>query len=108
MVIGSAFDIAATCGTPRFVFNDFPLGNPLGKPYNREMQKQTVQSALELIVSATEGGSTYETPFKWSDDEAWKDNYGRVGDDNREELLRMGEANRKQRALNQAKGLFRK
>ena len=108
VVIGSAFDIAETCGTPRFVYNDFPLGNPLGKPYDRDMQKQTVEIALRLIEEATEAGTVIETPFRWSTDEAWKSNYARVGDDNREELLRMGDANRKQRALNQSKGLVRK
>jgi D-proline reductase (dithiol) PrdB len=108
VVIGSAFDIAETCGTPRFVYNDFPLGNPLGKPYDTEMQKQTVEIALQLVDTATEAGTVIETPFHWSADEAWKDNYARVDDDNRDELLRLGDANRKQRALNQSKGLFRK
>ena len=108
VVIGSAFDIAATCGTPRFVYNDFPLGNPLGKPFDREMQKQTVEMALDLLETTTSAGAVFETPFSWSSDEAWKDNYARVDDDNREELLRMGDANRKQRALNQSNGLVRK
>ena len=108
VVIGSALDIAETCGTPRFVFNDFPLGNPLGKPYDREMQKQTVEIALQLIEEATEAGTVIETPFRWSTDEAWKSNYARVDDDNREELLRLGDANREQRALNRSKGLVRK
>jgi len=108
VVIGSAFDIATTCGTPRFVYNDLPLGNPLGKPYDRDMQKQTVAMALDLIETANSAGAVIETPFRWADDDAWKDNYARVDDDNREELLRMGDANRKQRALNQSKGLFRK
>ena len=72
------------------------------------MQKQTVEIALQLVDTATEAGAVIETPFRWSSDEAWKDNYARVGDDNREELLRLGDANRKQRALNQSKGLFRK
>jgi hypothetical protein len=108
VVIGSAFDIAETCGTPRFVYNDFPLGNPLGKPYDQEMQKQTVNMALDLIESTTSAGAVIETPFSWSSDEVWKGNYARVDDDNREELLRMGDANRAQRTLNQSNGLIRK
>jgi hypothetical protein len=108
VVIGSAFDIAATCGTPRFIYNDFPLGNPLGKPYDRDMQRQTVEMALALVESADSAGAIIETPFRWAADENWKNNYARVDDDNREALLRMGDANRKQRANNQAKGLVRK
>ena len=107
VVIGSAFDIITTSGTPRFVYNDLPLGNPLGKPYDREMQKQTVEVALDLVAAENNSGIVVEMPFLWSADEAWKDNYARVDEDNREELLRMGDANRKQRALNQSKGLVR-
>jgi len=34
VVIGSARDIVEECGVARFVFSDFPLGNPCGKPYD--------------------------------------------------------------------------
>ena len=92
---------------PRFVYNDMPLGNPLGKPGNREMQRKTVEMALALSESATAPGTVMETGFTWHDDELWKDNYARVDDANREALLRLGEENRRRRARNKKLGLTR-
>ena len=107
VVIGSAYDIVTCCGVPRFLFNDLPLGNPLGIPGDRDMQHETVKIGLELVASAKAPGTVVQTPFKWSDDESWKDNYGRVDDSNREALKRMGEENRRRRVENREKGLTR-
>ena len=30
VIVGSARDVVEECGVPRFVFSDFPLGNPCG------------------------------------------------------------------------------
>ena len=38
-VMGCARDIVEECGVARFVFTDFPLGNPCGKPWDEEMQR---------------------------------------------------------------------
>ena len=40
VVIGSARDIVEHCGVARFVFTDFPLGNPCGHPWRRDMQRE--------------------------------------------------------------------
>ncbi|MBD3648232.1 MAG: hypothetical protein HUJ31_12455 [Pseudomonadales bacterium] len=105
-VIGSALDIVKHCGTPRFLFNDLPLGNPLGIPYDSEMQYQSVRMGLDLISTATGPGTVVQTPFRWENDD-WRAVYGRVDDSNREELRRMGEENRRRRAENHSKGLYR-
>ena len=107
VIIGSAYDIVTTCGVPRFVYNDLPLGNPLGKPFDRNTQTQSVELALDLAVSATEPGAMVMTPFQWADNDLWKGNYARVDASNREQLLRRGDENRRQRAENHAKGLTR-
>jgi hypothetical protein len=107
VIIGSAYDIVTTCGVPRFLYNDFPLGNPLGKPFDRNTQRRSVEMALGLAVSATEPGTIISTPFQWADSEDWKENYARIDDSNRAELLRLGDENRKQRAQNHEKGLVR-
>ena len=49
VVIGSALDVVEHCGVARFVFTDFPLGNPCGHPYARDMQKSIVAQALRLV-----------------------------------------------------------
>jgi len=94
VVIGSARDIVEECGVARFVFNDFPLGNPYGKPDDRAMQQATLGHALDLLESARLPRTTVQTPFRWSENESWRSVYARVDDGNREALRREGEARR--------------
>jgi len=74
VVIGSAKDIVEQCGVPRFVFTDFPLGNPCGKPYDSVMQGRIVGIALDLLESARHPRITVQTPFYWETTE-WRDQY---------------------------------
>jgi D-proline reductase (dithiol) PrdB len=94
VIVGSALDIVEHCGVPRFVFTDFPLGNPCGKPYDAEMQRIIVETALDLLENATAPRTTVQTPFVWSEDSAWRTNYMKVDDTNREALAAAGEARR--------------
>ena len=94
VVIGSARDIVEECGVARFLFSDFPLGNPCGKPWDGEMQHRIVGFALDLLESATLARTSVQTPFRWSDDESWKENYSRVDPAQKEQLLALGEARR--------------
>jgi len=90
---------------PRFVFSDFPLGNPCGVPYDRSMQRAIAGIALDLLESATLPRTTVQTPFVWSaGDESWKAAYARVDDSNRETLRRQGEARREAQSRAQALG----
>ena len=93
VILGSARDIVEHCGVPRFLFTDFPLGNPCGKPYDVEMQLAILASGLQLLVEAGEGGSTVQTPWQWGSDE-WRQNYMEVTAQKREQLLREGDARR--------------
>jgi hypothetical protein len=94
VVIGSALDVVEECGVARFLFSDFPLGNPCGRPYEAEMQRQIVSAALDLLESATAPRTTLTTPFVWSEDTSWKEGYARVDPAAAEELLRIGEQRR--------------
>ena len=78
VILGSARDIVEHCGVPRFVFTDFPLGNPCGKPYDVDMQRRIVGMGLDLLESARAPRTTVQTPFVWSDDHSWRDNYMRI------------------------------
>ena len=73
VVFGCARDIVEHCGVPRFVFSDFPLGNPTGKPYDLDMQRAVLSLGLDLLVNATVPGTTVVTPYEWSEDDSWKD-----------------------------------
>lgn len=97
VILGAARDIVEHCGVPRFLFTDFPLGNPCGKPYDREMQEAIVEAGLSLLESATAPRTTVTTPFVWSASQEWRDRYSRVDPQRREHYLRLGEERRTQR-----------
>ncbi len=91
VILGSGRDIVEYCGVARFLFTDFPLGNPCGKPWDQPMQRQIVEAALTLLEGASEPRSFQQTPFEWSDDTSWKDNYMRVDAADVERLKQMGD-----------------
>lgn len=69
------------------------------------MQRATVAQALRLLETATTPGVVEETNFRWAPHEAWKGNYMRIDDP--EALRAAGEALRRERARNRARGLYR-
>ena len=73
VTFGCARDIVERCGVPRFVFSDFPLGNPTGRPRDLDMQRAVLRTGLDLLVSATTPGTTVQTPYVWSANASWKD-----------------------------------
>ena len=94
VVVGSAKDIVEYCGVPRFLFTDFPLGNPCGRPYDVESQEAIISQALTMFVETTTPGTTVQTPFTWDETSQWKTDFMHVGDDNRAELLAAGDRRR--------------
>ena len=99
-------DIVTWCGVPRYLHNDLPLGNPLGEPGDRETQHKTIERALAMAADMPEPGIEI-SDVPWTGRPDWRDVYGRVTDENRAELLRMGEENRRKREENKARGLGR-
>ncbi len=94
VVVGSAKDIVEHCGVPRFLFVDFPLGNPMGAPYNRKMQLEISRLAVQLLEQATEHGTIKRAPFEWPGDPDWRAIYNRVNDSNAASLKALGERRR--------------
>jgi hypothetical protein len=74
VINGTARDIVEACGVARFVFTDFPLGNPCGEPFDIEMQRHIVGMCLDLLETATGPGATVQSPYTWSEGESWKEN----------------------------------
>jgi hypothetical protein len=96
VVIGSARDIVEECGVPRFVFVDFPLGNPCGKPHDVAIQRSIVGLALDVLDRAFVPRTTVQAPFVWDpDDDGWRERYMHVGDDNRQTLAAAGAERRR-------------
>jgi D-proline reductase (dithiol) PrdB len=97
IIVGSARDIVEECGVPRFVFVDFPLGNPCGRPYDVEMQRSIVGLALDTLEHAHAPRTTVQAPFQWPDP-GWRDRFMHVGDDNRAALAALGDERRRLQA----------
>jgi hypothetical protein len=97
VTLGSARDIVEECGVARFVFTDFPLGNPCGKPWDAAMQRSIVVIALDLLERGWMPRTTVQTPFRWGSDD-WRDAFMRVDESNREALAREGEERRRRQA----------
>ncbi len=73
VVIANARDIVEHCGVARLYFTDFPLGSPIGEPFNADVQRQVISGALDLLESATGPRTTVEAPFEWSKGGDWKE-----------------------------------
>jgi len=75
VVMGCARDIVEHCAVPRFLFSDFPLGNAAGKPHDSASQEETLRLALQLLCEAKGSQTTWQSPQRWSDTDAWKADY---------------------------------
>ncbi len=108
VILGSALDIVEHCGVPRFVFTDFPLGNPCGKPYDSDMRRSIVAASIDLFESAERPRTTVPMPYSWSDDEAWRDRYLNVRPEDVAELAARGAERRAFRERMRSEGRVRK
>ena len=106
LVIGSAIDIVEHCGVPRYLHTDFPLGNPCGKPWDRDMQISIISQGVAMFRTATAANTTERMPYEWGDN-SWRDDYLRVDEANQAELARQGDQRRKRQAAEKAAGLPR-
>ena len=107
VILGSALDVIEHCGVPRFLFVDFPLGNPCGEPYRPDLQRLVVGLALDLLASASGPRTTVRAPFEWSGGHDWRARYMYVDPVDRERLARAGEQRRAQRERDRVEGRAR-
>lgn len=87
--MGCAKDIVEYVGAPRFLFSDFPLGNPGGRPHDAESQHKTLRYALDLLEQAPGPMTTWQNPIRWSESHAWKADYSNVEKLSAEEIVRL-------------------
>jgi hypothetical protein len=88
IVSGCAKDIVEHVGVPRFLFNDFPLGNAAGPPNDPEAQLAIARQALNLAVTATTPRTTVQSPFTWPGMADWKKDYSNAALLSKEEIAR--------------------
>jgi hypothetical protein len=88
VVMGCAKDIVEHVGVPRFLFTDFPLGNPAGKPGDAESQRFTLDLALRVLETAPAPRTTVQSPLRWSANPDWKLDYSNIARLSPEEITR--------------------
>lgn len=94
VIVGSARDIVEEAGVARFLFVDFPLGNPIGKPYDVAQQRSITSAALDVLERSWAPRTTVQADVTWGDD-AWRDRYMRIVEDNRAAPAAEGTAHRR-------------
>lgn len=50
---------------PRAVYLRWPMGHPLGEPGRPAQQRQVLEDALDLLVSASTPGVIVDLPYRW-------------------------------------------
>ena len=88
VVMGCAKDIVEHAGVPRFLFSDFPLGNPTGRPHDPESQAFTLELALRVLETAPGPRTTVQNPLRWRDNPDWKLDYSNIARLSPEEIAR--------------------
>ena len=107
IILGSARDIVEHCGVHRFLFTDFPLGNPCGKPFDLAMQRSIVSHCFDVLEDASGPGSTVVSPIEWDDDQSWRDRYLEVREEDRAKLRLRGVERKAERKALSAAGRVR-
>jgi D-proline reductase (dithiol) PrdB len=88
IVMGCAKDIVEYVGVPRFLFGDFPLGNPAGRPLDPDSQAFTMDLALRVLETAPGPRTTVQSPLRWSDNPDWKLDFSNIARLSPEEIAR--------------------
>ena len=88
VIMGCAKDIVDYVGVPRFLFSDFPLGNPAGRPNDPDSQAFTLELALRVLKTAPGPRTTVQSPLRWSENTDWKLDYSNIARLSPEEIAR--------------------
>lgn len=88
VISGCAKDIVEHVGVPRFLFNNFPLGNGVGRPNDPDTQVEIVRLAMKLLETATQPRTTIRSPFIWSGENNWQRDYSNAAILSKEEIAK--------------------
>ena len=88
VIMGCAKDLVEHVGVPRFLFSDFPLGNPCGPPHDSATQDLTLELALRVLETAPAPRTTVQSPLRWSADPSWKLDFSNIARLSPEEIAR--------------------
>ena len=65
--IGLMLDIVQRIRLPRAVFLDFPLGHPLGKPFDRQLQLSILRDVLAFLGTARPPADLLKLSYAWGE-----------------------------------------
>ena len=65
MSISIVRKLTAETGVPRAVFLKWPMGHPLGEPFNVAQQMKVLRKALEALTTITKPGTIVDLPYRW-------------------------------------------
>ena len=88
VIMGCAKDIVERVGVPRFLFSDFPLGNPAGRPNDIDSQAFTMELALDVLENAPGPRTTVQSPLRWTANADWKLDFSNIEQMSDEEIKR--------------------
>jgi len=71
--MSSARDITRAAWPARSVFLDYPLGHTSGRANEPELNRAIMRDTLAAFESLSEPGSMAHLPYRWSQDDDWKD-----------------------------------
>jgi hypothetical protein len=72
VVVSTGRDLSAQVKPPRTVFVNFPMGNPFGKPFDKDGQRRILIDAMRVLESAKVGGAIIDLSYEWGEDFAMK------------------------------------
>ena len=75
--MSSAYSITAAVRPPRAVYLDFPLGHTAGKAHDATLQRRVLRDTLDALVTIESPGTIRRLPYRWAEDDAWKDSVRR-------------------------------
>ena len=86
--MSSAYSITAAVRPPRAVYLDFPLGHTAGKAHDPALQRRVLRDTLDALAAIDTPGTIRRLPYRWAEDDAWKDSerrpdHGGSGGDDR-------------------------
>jgi hypothetical protein len=65
--VGLMLDIMQIIRPPRAAFLNFPLGHPIGKPFQPNLQLAILKDILSLLETAREPETLVHLPFVWGE-----------------------------------------
>ncbi len=71
VVFSNARDITQQAFTPRALFTNYPLGNPVGRPGDVADQRDGLLAGLRMLENATEAGTIVDSDRVWTDSRDW-------------------------------------